>query len=46
MNFFQKFGIKYIYLNKFFLIIYDKYQNLEILCYLILADIKADLKLY
>lgn len=46
MGFFQKSEIEYITLNRSFLIIYDKTQNLKFLYYLIFIDIKADLKLY
>lgn len=44
MDFFQKLEIKYIALNKFFLMICDIFQNLIIIHYLIVVNIKANLK--
>lgn len=44
MDLFQYFGIEYITSNRFFSIIYYKFQNLEILYYLIVVDIRVELR--
>lgn len=45
-NLFQEFEIEYITLNRSFLIICNKFQNLKIFYYLIFIDIKANYRLY
>lgn len=45
-NLFHDFGIKYINLNKIFSMMWDKFQNFDIFRYLIVVDIKTNLRLY